>query len=180
MEPQYFSGDLVVARAASEYRIDDIVIFRALGRPGYVIHRIVGGDAAGGWTTRGDGNTRSDRWTVADEAILGREWLVIPRLARSVVAVQHSPLRFAAAVGIAVSSLMLLFPSGQNEPRTTRVPARGGERPVTSVAGPSSDVLSYAPLAPQRREPDRQQAPNPFDDILARLDVMLSDLARFD
>ena len=180
MQPQYSSGDLVVARTASEYRIDDVVVFRAPDRRGYVIHRIVGGDASTGWTTRGDGNTRSDRWTVPDEAIVGREWLVIPRIARSVATVQRSPIRFAAAVGIAVTSLMLLVAPGPEERRSTNIVDGTPAPSVTSVARSESDVHSSEPHARDLRSSAAQESPTGFDAILARLDVMLGELSGID
>jgi signal peptidase I len=176
MEPWYSTGDLVVARAASEYRVDDVVVFRSSDRRGYIIHRIVGGDEDGGWTTRGDGNTRDDRWTVPDDAIVGRELLVVPRVARAIIAAQVSPFRFAAIVGTAVTVLLLLSPSDRghraDEPdapdQTERLASRG---PV--VLPPDAD-------AEQRRQRGRPASTGGsvevFDEVLDRLDELLGEL----
>jgi signal peptidase I len=176
MEPQYSAGDLVIARAASEYRMDDVVIFRSSGQRGYVIHRIVGGDEARGWTTRGDGNAREDRWVVPDEAIIGRELLVIPRAARVVTSVQESPFRFAALVGTLVTVLMMLAPSEQ-ESGARREVGRGRTEPPGSV-GPDVDPVALDEMARvhaarvTRAEPSSPS----FDEIAARLDALVRAL----
>jgi signal peptidase len=165
MEPAYSEGDLVVARAASEYRVDDVVIFRAADGRRYIIHRIVGGDSVSGWTTRGDGNLRADNWTVADEAIIGREWFVLPRVARAIAVVQEAPYRFAALVAFAVAALTLLGPPGS--PVHWRAAERSGQvafgdRPGL---GASSETRAVA-------------AGSPFDEIEARLLRMHVELTR--
>lgn len=180
MEPWYSTGDLVVARAASEYRVDDVVVFRSSDQRRYIIHRIVGGDDAGGWTTRGDGNKRDDRWTVPDDAIIGRELLVIPQVARAITAVQESPFRFAAIVGTAVAMLMLLSPSDPKVRHGVRVDDGSDQRAVTGTAGANRDVLSDDRRARNLHSSAAQESPAGFEGILARLDVMLSDLSRFD
>lgn len=162
MEPWYSTGDLVVARAASEYRVDDVVVFRSSDQRRYIIHRIVGGDDAGGWTTRGDGNNRDDGWTVPDDAIIGREVLVIPRVASAITAVQESPLRFAAIVGTAVAMLMLL-PASTGEQRNGR--------PVDRA--PTADGTDRTH---DQRSPAAVGTATPFDEIVARLDALLLGL----
>ncbi len=55
MEPTFVTGDFVIARSASEYRVGDIVVFQTESAD--VIHRIVGGNAEDGFATRGDNKT---------------------------------------------------------------------------------------------------------------------------
>jgi len=169
MEPAYSEGDLVVARAASEYRIDDVVIFRAADGQRYIIHRIVGGDAVGGWTTRGDGNVRADRWSVADDAIIGREWLVLPRIATAIASVQRAPFRFASAVGLVVTALTLLAPLGS--PRQPGPPSV--RRTGRSVTDTSTDGLVLLDQHALRAV----AVASPFDEIEARLAVMHLELS---
>lgn len=176
MEPWYSTGDLVVARAASEYLVDDVVVFRSSDGRRYIIHRIVGGDEAGGWTTRGDGNVRNDRWTVPDDAIIGRELLVIPRVAGAITAVQESPFRFAAIVGAAVTMLMLLSPSDQGQ-RTGRLvdPART-RRLVWVNVGLVPDASDGPGCANDDGARAEVAVATPFDEIVAELDALLLGL----
>src|SRR3954471_22074012 len=55
MEPTHHAGDLVVVAAAGSYQTGDIVSYRG-GTDGQlvVLHRIIGGDATGGFTFKGD------------------------------------------------------------------------------------------------------------------------------
>jgi len=161
MEPAYSAGDLVVARAASEYRVDDIVIFRAPDQRRYIIHRIVGGDAVEGWSTQGDGNVRADRWSVADDTIIGREWFVVPRVAEAVAAVQRAPVHFAATIGFAVTILALFVPPGSRRHRARAV---------------DDDPDRAASVADGLDPPSEALGPSPFDEITDRLAAMRADL----
>ncbi len=84
MEPGMHTGDLVVIRARSEYRVGDSVAFRIReGEPGegnVVIHRLVAGNEVDGFTTQGDNRTYQDPWTPTHDDILGRRWLLIPEV----------------------------------------------------------------------------------------------------
>jgi signal peptidase len=169
MEPAYSEGDLVVARAASEYRVDDVVIFRAADGRRYIIHRIVGGDAVGGWATQGDGNVRADRWSVADDAIIGREWLVLPRIATAIASVQRAPFRFAAAVGLVVTALTLLAHPGSPRPPRPRSVLRT-ERSVADASTAGLVLLD-------RHAPRAVAGGSPFDEIEDRLAAMHLELS---
>lgn len=70
MEPTYATGDLVVARAGTA-EVGDVIVYRPDGVDAYVVHRIVGGDAATGWTTRGDNNGWDDVWHPTAEDVAG-------------------------------------------------------------------------------------------------------------
>jgi signal peptidase I len=76
MEPQLHTGDLVMTHAADEYRVGDVVAFRADG--GHVIHRLVRGSAETGWRTKGDNRRTEDSWTVTPSDVLGRAVLTVP------------------------------------------------------------------------------------------------------
>ncbi len=108
MEPTYLAGDLVIARERVTYEVGDVVVFSAPDRRRYVIHRIVDGDALEGWVTRGDNNDRDDAWSVPDEAILGREWMVLPRVGATVAWTKERPFLFAGVVGMLVALSGLL------------------------------------------------------------------------
>ncbi|MFC4615460.1 signal peptidase I [Cellulomonas algicola] len=70
MDPTFASGDLVVARAGA-VEVGDVIVYRPDGVDGYVVHRVVGGDAATGWTTRGDNNGWDDVWHPTADDVAG-------------------------------------------------------------------------------------------------------------
>ncbi|HLP24011.1 MAG TPA: signal peptidase I [Microbacteriaceae bacterium] len=75
MEPMLHTGDLVIARTSPTYQVGDLAVFQH--RSGHVIHRIVGGDAAG-WITQGDNKPAPDPWTIPSANIDGQFWFSIP------------------------------------------------------------------------------------------------------
>src|SRR5690554_6680754 len=60
MQPTLYTGDLVITRKSDEYRVGDVVAFRAEG--GMVIHRIIDGDGDTGFILQGDNNEFRDQW----------------------------------------------------------------------------------------------------------------------
>ncbi|GAA2009599.1 hypothetical protein GCM10009818_21960 [Nakamurella flavida] len=60
MNPVYYQGDLVVVAHRDHYVIGDIVAYRAKGVDALVLHRIIAGDGAGGFTMKGDNNSSID------------------------------------------------------------------------------------------------------------------------
>jgi signal peptidase len=82
MLPSLHPGDLVVTRAQGGYQVGDVIVYVvprgdiAHGRK--VVHRIVGGDAATGFTMRGDNNAFVDPWKPRPDHVLGRVVLDIP------------------------------------------------------------------------------------------------------
>lgn len=113
MEPTYQPGDFLVVRAESGYSVGDIVVFDIPeGDPGAgsrVVHRIVGGDGATGWTTKGDNNATGDPWQPTDDRIVGRVWLRIPALANWLSHLRD-PLVLAIVIGL-MSFLIVLAPA---------------------------------------------------------------------
>ncbi|WP_061961598.1 signal peptidase I [Demequina flava] len=71
MEPTYYTGDVVVARA-DEPEIGDVVIYTTedLG-DAKIIHRIIGGDGVNGWEIQGDNNDFVDPFHPTNEDVLG-------------------------------------------------------------------------------------------------------------
>jgi len=145
MEPTYRSGDLVIARRAGDYRVDDVVVFHTPDRRRAVIHRIAEGDEQRGWITRGDNNRRNDSWLLPDAAILGREWVVVPRVGASLWWTQQHPLRFAAAVGAFVLVSALADRRGARA-----IGWRGAGRGVHRMHPTLRDALARAQRAPRR------------------------------
>lgn len=122
MEGTFAAGDLVLARSSEVYGIGDVVVFTPPGHHGHVLHRIVDGDEAAGWTTRGDANSRDDAWTVPDEMLMGRAWGRVPRLGAVLGEARSRPATSAVTI-IAVLALITLF----RRPATHRSPS-GSER----------------------------------------------------
>jgi signal peptidase I len=82
MLPKLRDGDLVVTRTASDYRVGDVIAYRVpkgeVGAGALVIHRIVGGSPAAGFTTRGDNRTTNDLWHPRVSDVIGEKWAVVP------------------------------------------------------------------------------------------------------
>jgi signal peptidase len=123
MEPTIHAGSLVVAFAAGDYRVGDVVVYQvpegdvASGRQ--VIHRIVGGSSTDGFVLQGDNTSASDIWRPTGSDILGKATVVVPAIADTIVFVR-SPIvvaSFAAALAAyAVLSIMVTArPSQQVE-----------------------------------------------------------------
>ena len=78
MKPVYTEGDLVVVARSSTYAVGDIVAYRLPEDRSVVLHRIVGGDAAG-FTIKGDNNGSIDPYAPGAGQIMGREALHLPQ-----------------------------------------------------------------------------------------------------
>jgi signal peptidase len=104
MEPTFQTGDLVVTQRAESYAVGDVVLFRV--KQALVIHRIVGGDPAAGYQTRGDNNEVVDGFQPTIEAIEGKAWLHLPAVGR-LVATARQPLPLAICTWLLTSFLLL-------------------------------------------------------------------------
>lgn len=117
MLPVYDTGDLLVVRAAERYAIGDIVAYRVpagqLGEGLVVVHRIVGGDAAQGFVTKGDHNSAPDPWSPRGGDIAGKPWLLAPQLGRLIAWLQQPVVAGALAASLVISWLLARRP----EPR---------------------------------------------------------------
>lgn len=86
MEPAVATGDVVVNKriAPLEARPGDIVTFRDPGATGvFITHRVRSVRARSGqvtFVTKGDANTSTERWTVAESGEIGRVDYRIPHL----------------------------------------------------------------------------------------------------
>ncbi len=76
MEPEIELGDLVVARAAVDYQIDQRVVYRH-PQVGFVFHRIIDQDDET-FICKGDNNEWNDSYHPLKSDILGRYWFFIP------------------------------------------------------------------------------------------------------
>ena len=110
MLPALHGGDLVLVRRRAVYGVGDVVAYRipdGVFRGRRVIHRIVGGDPAGGFVLRGDNNPDDDLWRPRPSDIEGRLWKRLPGAGR-VVAVARTPAVLAAVVGGFVFAFVLI------------------------------------------------------------------------
>jgi signal peptidase len=83
MEPTYHTGDLALVRRTDTIGPGDVIVYRVpAGEPGegrHVIHRVTGGDAATGWTTRGDNRDTPDIWRPGDADVVGTVVALVPQ-----------------------------------------------------------------------------------------------------
>ncbi len=117
MNPTYHTGDLVVLRAQSTYRVGQIVVYRVpAGDPAagmFVVHRIVGGGNVTGFVTKGDNNPSVDIWTPHNIDIQGAAVLLVPQ-AGWVLRQGRDPLLYAVLGGLYCGRL--LWPSRKKKP----------------------------------------------------------------
>ncbi len=110
MLPTYQTGDLIVFRAASDYRVGDAIAYRVpageLGAGRVIMHRIVGGDGVSGFIVQGDNNPVPDPWHPLLSDVEGAVWLVGPQLGRP-IAILHQPLVAAALAASVIVAVML-------------------------------------------------------------------------
>jgi signal peptidase len=98
MQPMFFTGDLIIAKARSDYAINDLIVYA--NNSGYVIHRIVAGNSIGGWVTKGDHNSWIDNWVVREDQILGEAQYSIGHVGIWFTWASAHPLLFASLVAL--------------------------------------------------------------------------------
>lgn len=86
MEPTLAVGDLVVEAPLPplDARVGDVITFRSPEDPARLItHRVVRVRASGGiasFVTKGDANTGTERWSIAEDGVVGRVSHRVPKL----------------------------------------------------------------------------------------------------
>ncbi|WP_182113067.1 MULTISPECIES: S26 family signal peptidase [unclassified Actinotalea] len=112
MLPTYQTGDLVVSRCGP-VEVGDVMVYRPDGFGGSrIIHRVIGGDAAG-WELQGDNNDWVDPFEPAGEEVLGTAVLHLPHVG-GIASIFLSPLTWVSVLVIAGASL--LWPSKDDPP----------------------------------------------------------------
>ena len=141
MQPTLVEGDLAVVRRADTYRPGDIVVFRVpSGEPaagGLVIHRIIGGSAAG-FIVQGDNKAAPDPWRPSATDIAGTLWLRLPGAAVALTWLRNPALFAAVAAGL-----------------TAFVVMAGGRAPVRHEEPVIADGRRGISADPYRWTPDR-------------------------
>lgn len=79
MEPTMRTGDLAIVMRQDTYAIGDVVSYHPSAAPeGEILHRVVGGDAASGWVTKGDNRPDADPDRSTTANIVGKVVLHLP------------------------------------------------------------------------------------------------------
>lgn len=151
MEPTLHLGDLVAIRSQSDFHRGDVVAYHVpahrVGAGAIVIHRIVGGDARHGFTTRGDNNSYDDPWRPRPAQIVGARWVRIPGVA-DLFGRLRGPLpvaAFAALVAMLAAAELL----GPRRRASTSRATRGGAVPRPArTARPRRRSRSARPVPP--------------------------------
>lgn len=153
MLPTLNPGDLVVTRAQGSYQVGDMIVYVvprgdfAQGRK--VVHRIVGGDAATGFSMRGDNNSFVDPWKPRPDDVVGRIVLDIP-LAGAWGMDLVRPINLGILCG-SLTVMALLWPrrdAGQQGRRVSGahvMPSAGRSRSTRAAALTTQDAVTQAP-----------------------------------
>ncbi|HEU0073632.1 MAG TPA: signal peptidase I [Dehalococcoidia bacterium] len=96
MEPNLYTGDLVVTRQRDTYQIGEVVAYRT--DEGIVIHRIVGGNGRDGFILQGDNKETIDPWTPTQSEIVGSQWLYAAGAGDFVLSLRQ-PFTFSLLIG---------------------------------------------------------------------------------
>lgn len=151
MVPVLRPGDLIVVLPylGAKLQVGDIVVFRTEKDTGWIVHRIVGGDSAQGFTTRGDANPGPDpypvfpRHVVGTVPVLGGKAMVIPR--GGLLSLERGPLSNpAVATSALLLGLYLVFSDAKEGLRSIRFRLRPLRRPGPS---PRAVLTAYGAMA---------------------------------
>jgi signal peptidase len=132
MLPALHAGDLAMVQRQPVYRVGDVVAYRipdGVFRGRRIIHRIVGGDPAGGFAMRGDNNADDDLWRPRPSDIEGRFWKRLPGAGR-LVAFARAPAVLAAVVGGFVFAFVMTW---KPRPEAVPRPRPGGAHAVAAA-----------------------------------------------
>lgn len=106
MEPRFHTGDLAIVRAASTYKVGQIVAYHSSLLHEVVLHRIVA-IHHGRYVFKGDNNSFFDPVHPTKSELIGRLWIHVPRAGLFLEGLR-TPLGLAI-VGALVGLLMLSF-----------------------------------------------------------------------
>ena len=154
MDGTYKTGDLILTQAQDSYAVGDIVTYKVNGNQ-QVIHRIIGGDGAKGYTMQGDNNPDPDPWHPTDADVVGKSWHRFEGKAW----LMHLPQR-PWFVGLAAGLITLLVLGLDSGPR--RRPGDAEDRVEIDGDDTSEDFLTavgLAPKVPAQRETSAPHVP---------------------
>lgn len=131
MEPGHRAGDLVVVARSERYELGQVVAYRDRATGSTVLHRIVGGDAAG-FVLRGDNNGSDDVDRPPADALIGRQVLHVPALGRYVAG--PGGLAAVGAVAVLLGLASALVPGRRPDARSGPDEAGAPDVPVAPAA----------------------------------------------
>lgn len=112
MEPTYFSGDLVIARAM-EPSVGDVIVYAPEGYGGsQIVHRIIGGNGQDGWVVQGDNNSFVDPFEPTNDEVKGVVLVHYANMGR-VTALLLNPLLWAGF--LLAAAVILIWDSGNDD-----------------------------------------------------------------
>ena len=126
MEPGFHLGDLVLARAASEYQIGDIVAYR---HPdiGVVFHRIIARNGEF-FTLKGDHNTWEDSFSPEKQDILGKYWFFLPKAGNWISSLRAPFPMVLLSLGIGIAFVWIITESDRSTNLRRKRLIRQGKR----------------------------------------------------
>lgn len=98
MEPEIMIGDVVVVRSQDRYETGDVITFYDSSMGEYVTHRIVLVSQGGMYATKGDANDSEDKFSVPQQAVVGKV-VYVARGAGTVITFMQSPLGLLVLIG---------------------------------------------------------------------------------
>jgi signal peptidase I len=127
MVPTYQHGDLVVVESVATYEVGQVVAYRVpageVGAGHVVIHRIVAGDSAHGFTMKGDNNTAPDPRMPKQADMVGIASFRVANAGRLVSLVQQPVFMGGLASAIVVTVLLAQPPRQRRRRRDATRPA---------------------------------------------------------
>jgi signal peptidase I len=135
MEPGFILGDLVLVRTESTYGVGDAVVYHDPNLKQFVFHRIIGMELDR-FIMQGDNNGWLDTYRPAQQEIVGKLWLHIPKLGKAIEWIRL-PLNLAMAVGLLGVFIMIdMFKkTPQTKPVGGSLSIHFGERSQLLLAG---------------------------------------------
>lgn len=134
MAPAVRRGDIVLIDDAARVRAGDVLTYRKPGSPP-VTHRLVGGDAATGYLTKGDANRQADPQPVRPGEVVGRVRVLVPLLGWPGLTVRAVPVVVVFLGGITWAGISLV--------RRRRQPGvRAGVAALAAVATLTGSIVT--------------------------------------
>jgi signal peptidase I len=136
MEPRFHTGDLAIVRAASSYRVGQIVAYHSSLLHEVVLHRIVG-IRHGRYIFKGDNNDFFDPVHPTRSELIGRLWIHLPRVG---LVLEKFRTPFGAAILAAGIGLLLVsFEKEYTKGRRSRMPERSVPAEMRTVKPTDSE-----------------------------------------
>jgi signal peptidase I len=139
MQPRFSSGDLVLLRDSSGYRVGDIAAYRSQKLHTIVLHRIVAIDG-GRYVFKGDHNSWRDPEHPTRSQLVGTLWLRVPGFGGALKRAGTPPV---VAMLIGIAALLLLGGTGVARRRRRRLGREPSPRPRVRPAAQGVRVALF-------------------------------------